>query len=214
MRARGAKSDMNDQPLSKRRCLFTIGHSNHSLEEFLRLLRDHAIEVLADVRSHPHSKYAPHFDYRALQEAVEAGGIKYAFYGKELGGRPDGEEYYDLGGFVRYDRLAESPQFLEGIGRLERESEKRRTAILCSEENPAICHRRLLVGRVLIERGTEVLHIRGDGRLQTEEEVCREETEAEDRRGQGWLFDLDEVTEWRSIRSVSPRKPPPSSSEH
>ena len=101
--------------------------------------------------------------------------------------------------------MAESPTFLEGIGKVEKGSGKYRIALFCSEENPAICHRRLLIGRVLAERGTAVLHIRGDGRLQTEAELQAEEEAERNADGQQALFETDEVAEWKSIRSVEKR---------
>jgi uncharacterized protein (DUF488 family) len=50
--------------------LFTIGHSTHSLEKFLELLRQHRIEAVADVRSSPYSQYNPHFNREPLQLAL------------------------------------------------------------------------------------------------------------------------------------------------
>ena len=93
--------------------------------------------------------------------------------GRELGGRPAGAEFYDQEGHVLYSRVAESSLFLEGLERLQEGLREFRLALLCSEENPAACHRRLLVGRVLAERGVAIDHIRGDGRLQSEAELIR-----------------------------------------
>jgi hypothetical protein len=83
---------------------------------------------------------------------------------------------------------------------------------MCGEEDPTNCHRRLLVGRVLRDRGVEVMHIRGDGRVQSEEEVAVEE-DFRKTRGQLTLFDLEEPDAWKSTRSVLPRRAPPSSLE-
>ena len=108
-------------------------------------------------------------------------------------------------------KVARRPEFLQGIRRLESELGVRRVAIMCSEENPAECHRRLLIGRVLAERGIGVDHIRGDGRVQSEDELA-----AEERRGDGQLSLFPEPegdAEWKSTRSVSPRRQPRSSSE-
>lgn len=191
--------------------LFTIGHSNHAMERFLALLKQHAVTTLVDVRSSPSSQYATHFDSLVLQSAVEGAGIRYVFLGRELGGRPAGEEFYDEEGYVRYDQLARRPEFLAGIRRLESESGVHRLAIMCSEENPAECHRRLLIGRVLMERGIGVDHIRGDGRVQSEEELA-----ADERRGDGQLSLFPEPegdAEWKSTRSVSRKRAPRSSLE-
>ena len=88
----------------------------------------------------------------------------------------------------------------------------RRMALMCGEEDPTNCHRRLLVGRVLRGRGVEVMHIRAAGRVQSEEEVAAEETFRKT-KGQLTLFDMEEPDAWKSTRSVLPRKAPPSSSE-
>src|SRR5689334_22649084 len=82
--------------------LFTVGHSNHSLEDFLKLLSRHAIEVLVDTRSHPYSQYVTHFNREELTAALKHAGIKYLYLGRELGGRPDEDEYFDVEGHVLY----------------------------------------------------------------------------------------------------------------
>jgi hypothetical protein len=194
------------------RCLYTIGHSNHPLDTFLGLLDAHAIQVLVDVRSQPYSKYTPHFESRQLKAAVTAHEILYLYLGKELGGRPDGAEFYDADGYVRYDLVAESPLFLEGLARLEQGIQRYRVAAMCAEEDPAGCHRRLLIGRVLAARGTTVLHIRADGSLQPEDEFGATDVPRH-AGGQLTLFPDDEVREWKSIRSVLRKDPPRTSSE-
>ena len=151
--------------------IYTIGHSNHTLDAFLSLLHLHRIEVLIDTRSAPYSRFAPQFNKDALKAAVLEQGIKYGHYGRELGGRPEGDEFYDAGGHVLYGEVAQSPLFQEGLARLVGGAEKRRVALLCSEEDPNVCHRRLLITRVLDGLGVEVAHIRGDGRLESEREL-------------------------------------------
>lgn len=164
---------MEQNATAKPRVL-SIGHSNHAAERFLSLLQSHAIQVVVDTRSQPYSKYTPHFDQIDLKAALTAAGIRYLYLGRELGGRPDGDEFYDEDGHVLYDRVAATPLFQEGLSRLERGIQEYKVALLCAEENPAACHRRLLVGRVLIDRGFQVDHIRGDGTVQTEEEIAAE----------------------------------------
>jgi uncharacterized protein (DUF488 family) len=157
--------------------LFTIGHSNHSQEALLAVLKQHEIDVLVDVRSSPYSRYSPHFNLEALKAAVNAEGIEYWFLGQELGGRPAGERFYDQDGRVLYGVLAQSPLFQDGVRRLEEGTSRRRIAIMCSEEHPAHCHRHLLIGRVLAKRGIQLRHIRGDGTVQTDEEINRRESQ-------------------------------------
>jgi uncharacterized protein (DUF488 family) len=185
--------------------LYTIGHSNHELENFLDLLRLYRIQVLADVRSQPFSRYTPHFNREVLQSALNSAGVKYLFLGDQLGGRPEGEEFYDAEGHVLYYAVAESPNFLTGIERLLEGIKQYRVAIMCSEEDPAVCHRFLLVTRVLDERGVEIRHIRGDGNLESESAVRRH---GKDQRNQGVLFQEMENDTWKSLRSVLPKAAP------
>lgn len=194
--------------------IFSIGHSNQSIEAFLALLRQHQIEVLVDVRSSPYSKYVPQFNSTALAVAVRQVGIKYMSMGKELGGRPDGDEFYDMDGHVLYNRVAEASFFLDGIDRLKKGGKTYRVAIMCSEEDPTTCHRHLLIGRVLTGQGVDLLHIRGNGHIQTEEDLSPREEIAPSQPSL-WSEELPEQEEntWRSIRRVSPKKQPPSSSD-
>ena len=206
---------MNDKDLQEKLTIFTIGHSNHSLEVFINLLQSHKINVLVDVRSKPFSRFSPQFNKEGLEKAVKAGGIKCLFLGRKLGGRPQDSEFYDNYGFVLYSRIAESPLFLEGIDRLIKGIKTYRVAVMCGEENPANCHRRLLVGRVLGERGVSVRHIRGDGRIQDEDELGRDEYQSKGEQAQLSLFEPnEEVPEWKSTQLVLSRKELDSSSAH
>jgi uncharacterized protein (DUF488 family) len=191
--------------------IYTIGHSNHEPDAFVQLLKQHGIEVIADVRSQPYSAYAQHFSKGHIEGLLRAHGVKYLFLGDLLGGRPEGEEFYDAAEHVLYDRVAESEPFRRGIDGLLDGIRSCTVALLCGEEDPVDCHRRLLVARVLGDCGVAVLHIRGDGRVQTEDEVRRDE-EFRKTRGQLQLFETEEADAWKSTRSVSPRKAPPGSS--
>jgi uncharacterized protein (DUF488 family) len=184
--------------------VFSIGHSNLALDRFVLLLQVHNIDVLVDVRSRPYSRWASHFSLDSLKRALQGKGIEYIYLGKELGGKPDSDEFYDAHGYVVYRALAGFPRFLDGIRRLEKRVNSHRVAVMCAEEDPKSCHRRLLVGRVLAEHGVTMIHIRSDGRLQTEDELKQQES------GDGVqlsIFPPQEDTDWRSvkpIRSVSP----------
>ncbi|MGA7339758.1 MAG: DUF488 domain-containing protein [Terracidiphilus sp.] len=191
--------------------VYTIGHSAHSVEELIGLLIGRAIDVVVDTRSAPYSRFAPQFDREVLRQSLVESGIKYLFLGGELGGRPKNPAYYDDHGRVLYGRMKTDEDFAAGIERLERGIAAFRVALLCGEEDPAHCHRRLLVGRVLVERGHEILHIRADGRLQTDAEVAAESGKPLV-NGQPALFaELDE-DQWRSTASVLPKRTQASSS--
>jgi uncharacterized protein (DUF488 family) len=190
---------------------FTVGHSNHPVEVWLALLRQYQVEAVVDTRSSPYSKYVPQFDRELIQRSLEQVGIRYLFLGAELGGRPANPAYYDAKGRVIYGRLCEDASFRAAIARLETGMERFRVAILCGEENPAHCHRRLLVGRVLAERGHTMIHIRGDGRLESDETVATEARKPLVGPQPALFAELDE-DQWRSTASVLPKRAPASSS--
>jgi uncharacterized protein (DUF488 family) len=191
--------------------LYTIGHSNHSLERFLELLRANHIEVLADVRSRPYSKYSSHFSREPLAAALADAGIVYEFFGRELGGQPNGPDNYDERGRALYWKMAQTESFRNGLARLRATLEGRTTAMMCSEEDPSMCHRRHLITRVLVEDGVDVLHIRGTGIVESEEAVREREATADD--NQLPLFEEDERErerlQWKSIQSGLQKNPPP-----
>ena len=195
------------------RGFFTVGHSNHDLETWLALLRRHQVEVVVDTRSSPYSKYVPQFDKELMQRSLEAAGVRYLFLGEELGGRPANPAYYDAKGRVLYGRLCDDARFQAAIGRLESGIERFRVVLLCGEEDPAHCHRRLLIGRVLTEHGHTMLHIRGDGRLDSDSTVAAESGKPLVGAQPALFAELDE-DQWRSTASVLPKKAPQSFSEH
>ena len=143
--------------------VFTIGHSNHSSETFLDLLRKHEVDEVVDVRSSPASRHYPQFNHGVLSDMLERAGIGYVFLGGELGGRPADRSCYDEDGRVSYARLAETDLFDDGIGRVVRAADERRVALMCSEKEPLDCHRTLLLAGALEERGVAVEHILADG---------------------------------------------------
>ena len=73
---------MEPKSLKEKSIIFTIGHSNHAINDFLNLLRQHKIQVLIDIRSQPYSRYVPQFNRKELEAAIKRAGIKYLFLGR------------------------------------------------------------------------------------------------------------------------------------
>ncbi|MEK7831545.1 MAG: DUF488 domain-containing protein [Acidobacteriota bacterium] len=145
--------------------LFSIGHSNATIEAFLDLLRRNEIALLVDTRSQPFSRYNQHFSREPLKQSVNELGIEYVYLGNRIGGRPEGEEFYFQSGKVDYSAVAESPEYLTGIDQLLKLAEHRRVAFMCSEGDYKHCHRYWLITRTLVERGVEVEHILHSGEI-------------------------------------------------
>ena len=150
--------------------VFTIGHSTHSYEHFLSLLRASGIMAIADVRTTPFSRHFSHFNEGALRSELKLDGISYVFLGKELGGRPSGRSFY-CDGVADYEKMAKTQMFANGIRRVIEGAKKFRIALMCSEHDPLDCHRCLLVGRSLREEGVKLIHILGDSSLVSHEAI-------------------------------------------
>lgn len=144
--------------------VLTIGHSSHDLETFTALLRQHEVQEVADVRSAPYSRFAPHFNRGALERSLRKCGIGYVFLGRELGVRSEDPSCYE-NGQVQYARLKCTDGFRGGIERVAREAGGRRIALMCAEEEPLECHRAILVAPALREKGICVRHILADDSL-------------------------------------------------
>jgi uncharacterized protein (DUF488 family) len=146
--------------------VFTIGHSNHTKDQFIALLRQHGVTALCDVRSIPYSRVNPQFNRETLKQALKQNGIAYVFLGKELGGRSEDPSCY-IHGKVQYDLLARTELFQKGIERLREGLKQYRLALMCAERDPIECHRTILVARQLDALGIPVEHILGDSSLES-----------------------------------------------
>jgi uncharacterized protein (DUF488 family) len=145
--------------------LFTVGHSTHSTEKFLELLRKHEVTAIGDVRSSPFSAWAPQFNRSALEPALKSAGINYVFLGDELGARRVERDVY-VEGVARYERIAKLPSFKTGLERVRKGARKFRLALMCAEKDCLECHRTILVCRHL-RRDLDIAHIGEDGSLET-----------------------------------------------
>ena len=157
------------------RGIFTVGHSTHSAERFVGLVRAHGVEVVCDVRRYPASRRNPQFNADALAEVLGEARIAYEPFGHELGGRRKprpggGPSIWRNASFRGYAEYMETPEFAAGVERLERLAGERRAAIMCAEGDWRRCHRRL-ISDALTSRGVRVIHIRPDAVLEEHQET-------------------------------------------
>ena len=150
--------------------IYTIGHSSHSIEKISELLTLHGVNALADVRSHPYSRFNPQFNRDNLRTSLAAAGILYVFLGRALGARSADDTCY-IDGKIQYDLLARTSLFQEGLTRAADDAASHRLALMCAEKDPLTCHRAILVCRHLEARGITAQHIREDGRLESHDEA-------------------------------------------
>jgi uncharacterized protein (DUF488 family) len=166
--------------------LFTIGHSNLELEQFLSVLAEYGVQMVCDVRSRPASFRFPQFSRDAFEVSLRDAGYKYEFLGESLGGRPDDPRVYQTNGIVDYFRRRKARDFVVGVDRLVELSRTQRIVLMCAEEDPLQCHRFLMICPELLERGVTPIHIRREG-------VLESQREAEDR-----LLALNDLTAFTS----------------
>lgn len=143
--------------------IWTVGHSTHSLEEFLTILSAMDIELVADVRRFPGSRRFPHFNQDSLEADLPAHGLIYHSF-PALGGRrrsaPDSPNVaWRHEAFRGYADYISSEEFASALFDLLFVASGLRTAIMCSEVLWWRCHRRL-ISDVLTSLGIDVTHIR------------------------------------------------------
>jgi len=145
--------------------IFTVGHSTHSEEDFLKLLKDANIEVLADVRAFPGSRKFPWFHQDRMKEWLPENGIDY-LHMPALGGRRRKSKTVDdevnagwnNQSFHNYADYTLEPEFKDGLNILDKAAKDKKVAICCSERHPARCHRMLISNYIAMHKGT-VQHV-------------------------------------------------------
>lgn len=143
--------------------IHTIGHSNHTMDAFLELLRSYDITCVVDVRSAPYSRYATQFNKEPLSHFLKQVGFQYTYMGQALGGRWTGPELCFPDYIIDYDKVSRTDLFRQGITSLLKNIRKGvRAALMCCEKDPYDCHRFVLVSRFLKEEGVKIRHILAD----------------------------------------------------
>jgi hypothetical protein len=142
--------------------VLTIGHSTHSLDEFVNLLTAHEVDCVVDVRTVPRSRRNPQFNRESLPETLASAGIEYVHL-SELGGlrraRPDSiNTGWENASFRGYADYMGTPEFAAALDRLLGLAAGRRVSLMCAEAVPWRCHRSLIADALLV-RGVPVAHI-------------------------------------------------------
>lgn len=155
--------------------IYSIGHGNKKMEDFVKELNSFNILFLLDIRSKPYSKWSPQFNKENLERELKIQDINYVYAGDTLGGLPEDRSCYDFSGKVVYDLIKEKDFFKTGLKRLTTANEKKiNIAIMCSESKPEECHRSKLIGQELLKKHISVNHIISFDKLKSQEMVMNE----------------------------------------
>lgn len=163
--------------------IYTIGYGNRNFESFVKILKKLKIDYLIDVRSIPYSKYNTDFTKSILKQNLKNFEIGYLYFGNELGGIPESDEF-KTDGKTDYRKIAKSQIFQDGIKRIQTALGKDFNLILmCAELKPENCHRTNLIGKELSSKMISVFHI--DEKLN---EISQSEAEKRNQNPQINLF--------------------------
>ena len=174
-----------------RNCIYTIGHSNQSLDDFLKKLLACKINCVIDVRSIPASNYSPQFNREILENYLKNHHIKYEFFGYEFGARR--MDSINDEGQVDFEEAIHTPLFQKGIKRFNLLFDNSSLAFMCSEANPLECHRFSLVARFFHEQGYEVRHILKDLGILSHEQLEKEMVDKYKNKKNSQLPEIDEI---------------------
>lgn len=142
--------------------LYTVGHSTRPIGQFLELLAAHGVQQVVDVRRIPRSRHNPQFAQAPLRRSLKAARVRYEHL-RALGGRRHAQRDSPNRGWINasfrgFADYMQSPEFRDGLRRLEAQARKRVTAIMCAEGFAARCHRSLIADALVVD-GWRVLHI-------------------------------------------------------
>ena len=155
-----------------KRQLFSVGHSNQSIEEFYEVLESQRIDCILDVRSVPYSKYTPQFNEEILKSWLKKQGVLYVPFGMHFGARRSDclkETIFIKKGIketklqVNFELGVTTLDFLSGVERLNKAlDQNRRVSLMCSEADPLGCHRFSFISRYFYDLGWDIQHIMRD----------------------------------------------------
>lgn len=152
--------------------IYAIGHSNYQLEKLVDMLKKYNIDVVVDIRETPYSKYNVQYNKEVFQESLKKQEFKYIYMGNEFGARRNDKSTYTKEGYADFEKVAKEEIFLEGIERLVKGCKMGyKIALLGAMQDPIRCHRSILLGRVLEQKGFNIKYIMHEGNLSCQEDI-------------------------------------------
>ena len=152
--------------------IYTIGHSNYTVERLIDMLKHYNINCVVDIRGTPYSKYNIQFDKETIRYTLSKAGFIYIYMAKELAAKRINKQSYNEEGYSDFEKVIKENEFIEGIERLKNGCNKGyKIALLGAMQEPIRCHRSILVGRAWRENGFNVKHILDDYSIASQEDI-------------------------------------------
>jgi len=152
--------------------IYTIGHSNYSLERLIDMLKYFDINCVVDIRGTPYSKYNVQFDKESIRYSLTKAGFTYIYMAEEFAAKRPNKESYNKEGFSDFERVVQEEAFKRGVERLKNGINKGyKIVLLGAMQDPIRCHRSILVGRELSKLGFNIKHILDDYTIENQEYI-------------------------------------------
>lgn len=155
--------------------IYTIGYTAFQMKEFIFMLKLFNINCLIDVRSSPYSKNYPDYNKNSLEKILDIYNILYRNYKYEFGARQTDKSFYteyEDFSYVDFSKFTISKQFNIGVNNLEQGlNSGYNICLMCAETDPADCHRSIMIGRGLKDRGFDVKHILKSKNIKSQSDI-------------------------------------------
>ena len=146
--------------------IFAIGHSNYPYDKLIEMIKKYGINCVVDIRETPYSKYNTQYNRESLRENLKSSGFTYVYMGHEFGAKRQTKESYNDDGYADFEKVIKEELFLKGIERITKGLQMGyKIVLLGAMQEPIRCHRSIMLGKYLNEKGFDVKYIMHEGNI-------------------------------------------------
>lgn len=146
--------------------IFAIGHSNYPYDKLIEMIKKYGIDCVVDIRETPYSKYNTQYNREVLRENLKSSGFTYVYMGHEFGAKRQTKESYNDDGYADFEKVIKEELFLKGIERITKDLQMGyKIVLLGAMQEPIRCHRSIMLGKYLNEKGFDVKYIMHEGNI-------------------------------------------------